>query len=95
MLQPVSLGHKSIADYRHLAGQTLIEQIQDLADPLKGKRVLHVSATAMGGGVSEILYALVPLMRDVGMEVDWQILIGREEFFNVTKMLHNAHMNTT
>jgi trehalose synthase len=90
LLQPVSLGHKSIGDYRHLAGQALIEEIHELAEPLKGKRVLHLNATAMGGGVSEILYALVPLMRDVGLECDWQILIGREEFFNVTKMMHNA-----
>jgi trehalose synthase len=90
LLQPVSVGHKAIADYRHLAGQALIEEIQDLAEPLRGKRVLHLNATAMGGGVSEILYALVPLMRDVGLDCDWQILFGREEFFNVTKMLHNA-----
>ena len=62
MLQPVSVGHKALADYRHLAGQSLIEEIQDLAEGLKGKRVLHVSATAMGGGVSEILYALAPLL---------------------------------
>ena len=48
--------------------------------------MLHVSATAMGGGVSEILYALVPLMRDAGLEADWHIMIGREEFFNVTKL---------
>jgi trehalose synthase len=90
LLQPVSVGQKALADYRHLAGQALIEEIRELAEPLKGKRILHVSATAMGGGVSEILYALVPLMRDIGLEVDWQIVIGREEFFNVTKMLHNA-----
>jgi trehalose synthase len=90
LLQPVSVGQKAIADYRHLAGQALIEEIQDLAEPLQGKRVLHLNATAMGGGVSEILYALVPLMRDVGLDCDWQILFGREEFFNVTKMLHNA-----
>jgi trehalose synthase len=90
LLQPVSVGHKSVADYRHLAGQALIEEIHELAEPLKGKRVLHVNATAMGGGVSEILYALVPLMRDAGLECDWQVMIGREEFFNVTKMLHNA-----
>jgi len=90
LLQPVSVGQKALADYRHLAGQALIEEIRELAEPLKGKRILHVSATAMGGGVSEILYALVPLMRDIGLDVDWQIVIGREEFFNVTKMLHNA-----
>src|SRR5215203_6047350 len=29
-------------------------------------------------------------MRDVGIEADWQIIIGREEFFNATKLMHNA-----
>jgi trehalose synthase len=90
LLQPVSVGHKALGDYRHLIGRALVDEIQTLAEPLKGKRVLHVSATAMGGGVSEILYALVPLMRDAGLEAEWHIVLGREEFFNVTKLLHNA-----
>jgi trehalose synthase len=90
LLQPVSVGHKALGDYRHLIGRALVEEIQALSEPLQGKRVLHLSATAMGGGVSEILYALVPLMRDAGLECDWQIILGREEFFNVTKLLHNA-----
>jgi trehalose synthase len=90
LLQPVSVGHKALGDYRHLIGRTLVDEINELAEPLKGKRVLHVSATALGGGVSEILYALVPLMRDAGLEADWHIVIGREEFFNVTKLMHNA-----
>ena len=90
MLQPVSVGHKALGDYRHLIGRALVEEIQALSEPMQGKRVLHLSATAMGGGVSEILYALVPLMRDAGLECDWQIILGREEFFNVTKLLHNA-----
>jgi trehalose synthase len=90
LLQPVSVGHKALGDYRHLIGRALVEEIQELAVPLQGKRVLHLSATAMGGGVSEILYALVPLMRDAGLETDWHIILGREEFFNVTKLLHNA-----
>ena len=51
---------------------------------------MHVSATAFGGGVSEILYTLVPLMRDVGLDVEWQVIYGREEFFNATKLMHNA-----
>jgi trehalose synthase len=29
-------------------------------------------------------------MRDAGLEADWHIVIGREEFFNVTKLMHNA-----
>src|SRR5215208_152069 len=90
MLQEVSLGHKSLADYTHIAGKATIERIREMAEPLKGKRVLHVSATAFGGGVSEILYTIVPLMRDVGLDAHWNVIFGKEEFFNATKLLHNS-----
>src|SRR5262249_12313281 len=65
-------------------------QIGELAEPLEGKRVLHVSATAFGGGVAEINSTLVPLMADAGLSVEWRIIRGHEEFFNVTKTIHNA-----
>jgi trehalose synthase len=68
----------------------MIERIRELAEPLQGKSVLHLSATAFGGGVSEILYTLVPLMRDVGLDAHWQVISGQEEFFNVTKLMHNS-----
>ncbi len=90
MLQPVAVGSKNLADYTHIVGRDLVEEIRELADPLKGSRVVHVSATAFGGGVSEILYTLVPLMKDVGLDVEWQVIYGREEFFNATKLMHNA-----
>ena len=90
MLQPVAVPSKSLADYTHICGRGLIDEIRELAEPLKGRRVVHVSATAFGGGVSEILYTLVPLMRDVGLECEWQVIYGREEFFNATKLMHNA-----
>jgi len=90
LLQPVAVGQKNLADYTHIVGWPLVEEIRKLAEPLKGKRVLHLSATAFGGGVSEILYTLVPLMRDVGFDVEWQVIYGREEFFNATKLMHNA-----
>src|SRR5437899_1358907 len=79
-----------LSDYTHICGRELIAEIKELAEPLRGRRVVHISATAFGGGVSEILYTLVPLMRDVGLETDWQVIVGREEFFNATKLLHNA-----
>ena len=90
MLQEVALGPRSLADYTHLAGRGLVAEIRELAAALEGKRVLHVSATAFGGGVSEILYTLVPLMRDVGLDAHWHVILGREEFFNVTKLMHNS-----
>jgi trehalose synthase len=90
VLQPVAVGTKSLADYTHISGRALVEQVRELVQPLVGLRVVHVSATAFGGGVSELLYTLVPLMRDIGLECEWQVIYGREEFFNVTKLLHNA-----
>jgi trehalose synthase len=90
VLQEVNLGAKSLADYTHLVGRPLVEEIRELVEPMQGKRVLHLSATAFGGGVSEILYTLVPLMRDVGIDAHWQVILGREEFFNVTKLMHNS-----
>jgi trehalose synthase len=90
MLQEISLGQKSLADYTHIAGKETIERIRELAEPMKGHRVLHVSATAFGGGVSEILYTIVPLMRDIGIDAHWHVIFGKEEFYNATKLLHNS-----
>ncbi|HWE34113.1 MAG TPA: glycosyltransferase [Solirubrobacteraceae bacterium] len=90
MLQPVSVSTKHLSDYASLVGRTLVDEIRERAERLKGKRVLHVSATAFGGGVSEILYTLIPLMIDVGLDCEWHVIYGREEFFNATKLMHNA-----
>ncbi len=90
MLQLVDVGHKAIADYASLATRGLMEEIRRLAEPLAGKRIVHLSATAFGGGVAEINYALIPLMKDVGLDVEWRIIAGADEFFAVTKAIHNA-----
>ena len=90
MLQHVNVGRKSLADYATIARRGLMEEIRALAAPLAGKRVVHVSATAFGGGVAELNYTLVPLMADAGLDVEWRIMRGADEFFDVTKTIHNA-----
>jgi trehalose synthase len=90
VLQLVNVGHKSLGDYATLVSRGLMAEIRRLAEPLQGKRVVHVSATAFGGGVAEINYTLVPLMADAGLEVEWRIMRGAEDFFAVTKAIHNA-----
>jgi trehalose synthase len=90
MLQLVNVGHKSLADYATIASRGLMDEIRRLAEPLQGKRIAHVSATAFGGGVAEINYSLVPLMQDAGLDVEWRIIRGEDEFFDVTKTIHNA-----
>jgi trehalose synthase len=90
MLQLVNVGQKSLVDYATIVSRGLMDEIRRLAEPLAGKRVAHISATAFGGGVAEINYALVPLMKDAGLDVEWRIIAGGDEFFAVTKAIHNA-----
>jgi trehalose synthase len=90
MLQLVNVGTKSLLDYGTIASRGLMEEIRRLVGQIEGKRVLHLSATAFGGGVAEINYALVPLMGDAGLDVEWRIIQGADEFFAATKTIHNA-----
>lgn len=90
MLQQVPVGIKRLDDYRPIVGDEAIAEIRALAEPLRGARVVHINATAYGGGVAEILQTLVPLMRDVGLEAEWQVIEGADEFFTVTKACHNG-----
>src|SRR5690349_14480610 len=90
MLQLVNVGHKALADYATIATRGLMDEIRRLAEPLQGKRVVHLSATAFGGGAAEINYTLVPLMASAGLDVEWRIIRGADEFFDVTKTIHNA-----
>lgn len=59
---------------------------------MRGKRVVHISATAIGGGVAEILKGLIPYFRSLGVESDWYTInpqVGKR-FFTITNKLHNS-----
>lgn len=89
-LQHVNTGSKHLADYRSTLVRGMYDEIVELAERLEGLKVAHLSATAFGGGVAEIMYTLIPLMNDVGIDTDWLIIHGEDEFFDVTKLLHNT-----
>ncbi len=90
MLERVDVGTQSVDRYRASAGREAIALLRELAAPLRGCRVLHVSATPFGGGVAEILRSEIPLLRDLGLAADWQLISGNESFFRVTKTIHNG-----
>jgi len=89
-LSTVSLNKLSLKNYAKIIGEKEIENIHALADRLAGKSVVHVSSTAFGGGVAEMLHRIVPLMKDVGLDAEWKVIRGKKEFFDVTKSFHNA-----
>jgi trehalose synthase len=81
---------RRLEDFREPAGEEAVERLREAAEPLKGSRLVQVSSTSFGGGVSELLYSHIPLLQDLGIDTEWQLLEASEEFFTVTKLVHNA-----
>ncbi len=81
---------KRLHDYRTIVGDDTINDIYRKARKLYGKKIIHINSTYTGGGVSEILSSLVPLMNDAGVYADWRIIRGTPDFFEITKKFHNG-----
>jgi trehalose synthase len=90
MLELVDVGESSLESYRGAAPDELLDAVARAARALRGARVLHLNATPYGGGVSELLRSVVPLLNDLGLDADWRIISGNEPFFQVTKTIHNG-----
>lgn len=86
----ISLKKKSLGDYAPIVGRDVLKEIRRLASDIKGLRVLQINSTASGGGVAELLTTLVPLEVSSGLEVEWKTLPQHPDFFEVTKLFHNA-----
>ena len=89
-LKKVESKSKTIDQYRSHMSEKHLEEIQNLSKELQDMKVLHLNATSYGGGVAEMLYSLVPLMNDVGIDTDWRVMNADDEFFDITKSFHNA-----
>lgn len=73
-----------------MVGRNTLEELRLLAAKLSGKVVQNVNSTFTGGGVAEILSRMVPLLGQLGVDARWNVIKGSNDFFEVTKKLHNA-----
>ena len=71
-------------DYRQI-----VDAVRTAQAVLAGRVVWHVNSTARGGGVAELLQSLLAYARGAGVDARWLTIGGNEEFFDVTKRLHN------
>ena len=76
--------------YGEVVGAHTMDSLKVIADMLGGKRIVHVNSTREGGGVAEILSSMVPLSRELGLDVAWEVIDGDPDFFSCTKTLHNS-----
>jgi trehalose synthase len=77
-------------DYREVVPKGTIDFLKCLAEQVRGRKILHINSTKLGGGVAEMLNSQIPLFQDLGVDAQWQNISGNETFFNVTKSFHNA-----
>ncbi|WP_090506948.1 glycosyltransferase [Natronorubrum sediminis] len=85
-----SLPDRTIDAYTDVTGPDRLERLGSLADTLADDRILHINSTATGGGVAELLRSIVPLCNDLEIDTDWLVMDADDDFFEVTKAMHNA-----
>lgn len=79
-----------VRDYEPVVGRSNLDELRILADKLSGKVIQYINSTFVGGGVSEILEHMIPLLNQLGVDARWNVIQGNEGFFEVTKKFHNA-----
>lgn len=88
-MEIVHVTPKSLHDYLSFVDETVAAELKSLAAELSDLRIAMINATAYGGGVAEKLHSLVPLMKDLGLTLDWWVFRGDMDFYQVTKAFHN------
>jgi trehalose synthase len=76
--------------YEEVVGHAEVQRLRNLAARLEGRKIVHVNSTKTGGGVAEILGWMIPLMKELGLDVRWEVISGPPDFYRVTKTLHNG-----
>lgn len=96
MLPKIAVGRHCCAEsanidnFRPLVGDALIDEVCAIGKELQHFKICHINATASGGGVAELLSRMLPIYAALGLRVDWRIIHGDKQFFEITKSFHNA-----
>jgi trehalose synthase len=90
MYGTLAIAPRSVRDLAPAVGEEELAELDRLARPLRGLRVLNLSITAFGTGVAELLSASVPLMTDLGLDCQWQVVRTGEEFTPVNRAIYKA-----
>src|SRR3990172_2175713 len=93
-LEQVSISPQSIDRFVPLFGEAAVRGAHALGERLRermdGRVLWNVNATSTGGGVAEMLRAVLTYTRGLGIDARWVVIAGRPRFFAVTKRLHHA-----
>lgn len=82
--------HPLLEKHAEIIGPNNIFALQQLANQLKGLKIVHINSTKEGGGVAEILAVMVPLAQALDLNMHWEVIQGDANFYQCTKLFHNA-----
>src|SRR5262245_50927308 len=88
-LQQVDVGAASLERFETVLTEEQWDRLQAAAERARrafaGRVIWNINSTARGGGVAELLAALVPYSRAAGVDVRWLVIEADPAFFRVTK----------
>jgi trehalose synthase len=91
--QPVDVPRRPVAELTDVIGPQrtvrLMETATEFRRRLANRVIWTFSSTATGGGVAEMLQALVGYTKDLAVDTRWLVIGGDPEFFRITKRVHN------
>ena len=90
MLQKVTVGRWSLDAYDAWCPEAIMAELREHARALQGARILQCQRDLLRRRGVRAAALAVPLLRDLGLEVDWKVIGGDQDFFRATKALHNA-----
>ena len=90
MYGTLAIPRRALEDLAEAAGQSSIDELRDLARPIEGLRVLNLSVTGFGTGTAEMLNSAVPLLNDLGLDVQWQVVRASEDAAHVARSMYQA-----
>ena len=90
MFGSVATSTHSIDQYAPFVGDAAIESLRAAAAPLRGARVLYLSSPAASGAVRRLLQSSVPLLADLGLNIQWQQVRIAAEYVEMDRALRRA-----
>src|SRR5215207_3271415 len=92
-IEEVHVAPQPLARFAPLLGEERMraaeQEATETARRMAGRVWWNVNSTARGGGVAEMLQSLLAYARGAGIDVRWITIAGSEQFFAVTKRIHN------
>jgi trehalose synthase len=92
-VRSVPVTRRAVAQLESVIGTERYERLREAGSEfrqrLNGRVVWNINSTATGGGVAEMLKALIGYVEDFDIDIRWLVLAGDPEFYAITKRVHN------